>query len=341
MALLLCVAFLAETAHGQTLSLARKGGSEFWIDAVASPEAPFALQASANMHLWVDIQEEMTGPFSSRLNTAGIAGRFFRLTPLPSPPPPIRVVLIGDCTVADGSGWGQGIYDYFKSSAIVVNLAFPWQSTKVFLTSDEKAKMLVIKPDYVLMQFGMMDAQLCGGEPDDRCMTTLPQYADNLKTIVQMIRGFNGVPILVTPTTTRAFDAKGNAIRGWADRAAAMKEVAAEVQAHLIDLNQLITDLYTELGPEASAFITWPTDNIHFSAEGAKVVARLVVNALPDYFGPYLTGIFDPPPTASGEPGAINGGKGTRFQPSTPSPMSLSTNSQKTTFLFLRNAGRP
>ncbi len=76
-----------------------------------------------------------------------------------------------------------------------------------------------------------------------------------------------------------------------------MKEVAAELQTPLIDLTQLTVDLCNQLGPSGTEFMNGsPTDVLHLSPAGAVVIARLVVNAVPDALGPYLTGIFDPPP---------------------------------------------
>jgi lysophospholipase L1-like esterase len=155
--------------------------------------------------------------------------------------------------------------------------------------------MLVVKPDYVLIQFGYMDQ---GNAPER--YTNLQQFGDNLRTIVNTVRSFNGIPILVTLHAARVWDANGNVIPCWQDRNAVTKDVAADLKTPLIDLNQLTMDLFQKLGPSCNSFFHWPggepPDVMHLSAAGAVVVAQLVVNALPDSFGPYLTGIFDPPP---------------------------------------------
>jgi lysophospholipase L1-like esterase len=121
--------------------------------------------------------------------------------------------------------------------------------------------------------------------------------ADDFRTIVQTIRGFNGSPILITPPNPRLFDDKGKVISRYEDRSAVVKDVASELQTPLIDLNQLTRDLYTKLGESGSCYIPWnATDLLHYSTLGAQVIAGLVVNALPDNFGPYLIGIFNPRP---------------------------------------------
>jgi lysophospholipase L1-like esterase len=293
----------SDGAFGQSLSILGQNDRGLWIEAAAPPNSEYVLQESANLHLWVDINDAVSGQSSNRLDSTGVTQRFFRLKPWTPPAPPITVVLLGDSTVADFasddsrfSGWGQGIYGYFKTNVQTINLAYPCYSTKTFLASDENARMLAIKPDFVLMQFGLIDAFGCDGSATDYA-TTLTEYRDNLNTIVQSIRGFNGTPILVTPPVLRLFDANGKVLPHLPDRCAVMKDVAAKFQIPLIDLNQLTTDLFNKLGQSGSAYISmYPSDYAHYSQAGAQVIAGLVVNALPDSFGPYLIGIFNPPP---------------------------------------------
>jgi lysophospholipase L1-like esterase len=79
-----------------------------------------------------------------------------------------------------------------------------------------------------------------------------------------------------------------------------IREVSAELNTPLIDLYKITTALFQELGPTGTAFMHWdagePNDNMHISALGAVWVSRVLTHALPDSLGPYLTGIFDPPP---------------------------------------------
>jgi lysophospholipase L1-like esterase len=295
--LLLCIGLITHTALGQSLSLVRKGETQFWLEAATPPGMPHVLQASGNLHLWVDIQDEVQGALSKQLDHTRAAQRYFRLSPWAPPAPPITVMLIGDSTVADFisnnswfNGWGQGIYGYFKSNVQVVNLAYPGYSSKVFLTSAEKIKVLVIKPDYVLIQFGLLD-EFSNYEAQ---RTTLPEFEENLKTIVELIRGFDGIPILMTPPASRFWDAQGRITPLYQNRFAVIKSVAAELQTPLIDLNRLTTDLYNQLGKTGCADLQWGDDYLHFTDKGSLLVAGLVVNAVPDSLGPYLTGIFNP-----------------------------------------------
>lgn len=299
--LLLCyLTLFAHGALGQSLSILRNSPSNFWIRAAAPVDTRYVLQESVNLHLWVDLNDQVSGHSSNRFDTTGVAKRFFRLTPWKLPAPPITVVLLGDSTAADltnnlymVNGWGQGIYGYFKSNVRVVNLAYPGYSTKRFLGSDEKAKMVAIGPDFVLVQLGLDDEfALRLGEPQ---ATTLEEYAANLTTIVQLIRGFNGTPILITPPVQGFFDGTGKVVPLYEDRWKVERDVAAELQTPLIDLNQLSMDLFNKLGKSGSDSILLE-DDLHFTDRGAEVIAGLVVNALPDSLGPYLQGIFHPPP---------------------------------------------
>ena len=290
------MALLANAALGQSLSI-RKGESEFLISAAAPPDTRYVLQASGNLHLWVDISDEVSGQVSNRIDSSGTTNLFFRLT-APIPFPPITIVVLGDSSVADFAsnfnlfnGWGQGLHGYFKPNARVINLAYPGYSSKDFLASDEKAKMIAIKPDFVLVAFGLVDEF---GVPEEA--TTLEEFEDNLKTILQIVRGFNGTPILVTPSVERFFNAQGKTFPAYPDRFAVVADVAYELKTDFIDLNHLSVELVNQMGKSGSDYIWSGVEYLHFSDKGAKIIAGLVANALPDRLGPYLIGIFNPRP---------------------------------------------
>jgi lysophospholipase L1-like esterase len=274
----------------QSLSIRKQGESTYAIEASAPASNPHTLQASENLHLWIDLQENVTEAYSHTLTNAGNF-RYFRLKPSETVPP-IRVMLLGDSLTQDGSGWGGGIYGYFKPNATVINYGMANTSTKIFLRSAEKENMLLVKPNYVLMNYGFID-----NVPLDLGGTTLEEFEANLKTLIQMVRGFGGVPIMVAVQMPRIWDVDGKLVGGWMVRNEVTRRVAAEFNAPYIDFEQLTREVYEDLGPTRCAFMNLrPEDFMHFSPLGAKYISRLIVNALPDYFGPYLTGIFDAPP---------------------------------------------
>lgn len=210
--------------------------------------------------------------------------QFFRLRAWATEDAPITLVMIGDSTVADFAsnwemfyGWGSGIYGYLKPNVRVVNLSVPFQSSKTFPGSTQKDSLVTIKPDFVLVQFGLVDDYNL-----EHTKTTIPEYETNLKAIVQMIRDFRGTPVLVTPPVVGVFDDTGKVIPWMEERCAVVRRLSTELQTYLIDLHQLSKDLFNELGPVETARITWSADDpAHFKEAGAKVIARLVVDAFP------------------------------------------------------------
>jgi lysophospholipase L1-like esterase len=185
--------------------------------------------------------------------------------------------------------------NYFKPNATVINYAQPWTSSKIFLQSEELDKMLLIKPDYVLMEFGYSDYT-----PDPDRGSTAQEFADNLRQIIQIVRGFNGTPILITLHADRQWDATGKLIPYENPYNAITRQIAAEQHTPLIDLYKLSVELFNKLGQSGCAFMTWdpsnPADGMHVSSLGAVYISQLVSKSLPDNLGPYLLGVLDPPP---------------------------------------------
>lgn len=279
------VAFVCASAPGQSLSIAVDDEGGLLIGAEGPPETRYVLQGSGDMLHWEDLDDAMWSQSSYRIEEAGGPMRFFRLAPWTPPAGPITVVLTGDSTVADFTsnlshfhGWGQGIYGYFKPTVRVLNLAMPGQSSKSFMSSAEHAQMMALRPEYVLIQFGLIDE--FGSLPTHT--TTLPEFAEYLGMIVRDVRGFGGVPILLTPPARKLFDASGKLIPIYQDRFAVVRNVATELNVHFIDLNQLSSDFVNALGESGSEYIWWPGNYLHFSEAGAEAFAGLVVGALPE-----------------------------------------------------------
>jgi lysophospholipase L1-like esterase len=287
------IALSASSVLSQSLSIIKKGGSNYWVEATSEGNDPYTVQASENLHLWIDVQNDLQEPYSFELNSNGSSQRYFRLISSTGSPPPIRVMIIGDSMAADCCGWGRGVYNYFNENAIVVNYATPWASTKIFLQSEEYNKMLLIQPNYVLMQYGYID----GATTDPDRATTPEEFEANLKTIVETIRGFNGTPVLINLHAPRSWDAEGHLVTAWTTQNTIMKRVATELNTPFIDLYTITFDLFSKLGPSGTAFMEYtPGDNMHFSQAGGEYISRLLLNQVPDELGPYLTHILDPPP---------------------------------------------
>lgn len=202
----------------------------------------------------------------------------------PSVNKPLRVVLIGDSTVADyaaskpARGWGMYVQERFDSRVTVTNLAANGRSTKTFIQEGRWAGALALRPDYVLIQFGHNDSH-AKGRPEST--DAAGDYQDYLRQYIREARAIGAVPILVTPMLRRNYTADGkldDALQPYAD---AMKSVAAGEHAALIDLHSLSRGCYETLGAvDIQSLASEPNDRTHFNERGARGMAGLVVAEL-------------------------------------------------------------
>ena len=287
--LLLC-ALLAHGAFAQSLSI-RKASESYWVEATAPAEIPSTLQVSHDLRLWVDAQDVASELVSVKVNSDNDGPRYYRLRPSVEPAPDIRIMALGDSMAADDWGWAAGLYDYFKPNVTVLNYATPSATIKGFLLSAGYQAMLLVKPDYVFIQFGWADA--FEGNPSG---STPEEFKANLRTVIESVRAFNGVPFLVTLPGERLWSGQ----ELWPHPPLyndLFKEVATEQNVQLLDLYNISRDVVTKLGPAGSAFINLtPEDLHHVTLLGAKYFCRMLLRSLPDNMGPYLQGIYDRPP---------------------------------------------
>jgi lysophospholipase L1-like esterase len=289
-ALFTCAALLMSAAFGQSLSLT-KVDRQYRINASAPAENPGALQATEDFRLWVDVTNQVSDPMSLLLNYANVSSRFFRLIPASAEASPIRIIALGDSLITDDMGWGGGVYGYLKPNATFINWAYPGDSSVTTIRFHLNT-MSTVRPQYVFFEFGATD--MAQG-------VTEQQFEANLKTIVNGVRGFDGVPILVTVNCLRVFDASGNFVPWDLPYNAITRRVAAEMNVTLIDLSKMLGELYSRLGPSGSEFMKFidprfPNDTTHFSPMGAVWVSQMILKTLPS-LGPYLNPtILDPPP---------------------------------------------
>jgi lysophospholipase L1-like esterase len=208
------------------------------------------------------------------------------------------VYLAGDSTVATyGSGnypqqgWGARIKDMFSSGVTFNNRAIGGRSSKSFVDEGRLAAILgVIKPgDYLFVQFGHND-----GYSDPRLHTDpYTSYKTYLAMYIDLARQYGAIPVLVTPMGKRHYSSSGAFLNDFADRAAAMKELAAEKNCALIDLNAKSIGFYNGVGvPATTDIFLWlaagqyanfpngVADSIHFQEHGAAQLARLVVQGI-------------------------------------------------------------
>jgi len=215
--------------------------------------------------------------------------------------PPIAhgftIFLIGDSTMANKPlipgnperGWGQMLDIYFKAGVRVENHALNGRSSKSFRDEGHWATVQSrIKPgDWVIIQFGHNDEK---AQDPTRYTTAGGTFNANLARYVAETRALGATPLLATPVARRKFDAQGQPVNTHGDYVKALRDVAAQAQVPLLDLNLQSTDLLQRMGPEASKrlyiyvnpgeYASLPQgrqDDTHFCAFGASRMCDLAV----------------------------------------------------------------
>jgi lysophospholipase L1-like esterase len=152
---------------------------------------------------------------------------------------PIRIILVGDSTMATKSGYGDAFCARFTADVTCINLARGGRSTGSFRAEgrwDEVQHLLKdggnYRANYVLVQFGHNDQP---GKPG-RSTDLVTEFPSNMARYAQETRALGGVPVLVTPLTRRSFRGAylHNDLAPWAD---ATRKAAAREHAVLLDLN--------------------------------------------------------------------------------------------------------
>lgn len=194
----------------------------------------------------------------------------------------LRVVLVGDSTVAEKSGWGTAFSKLLAPDVECTNAARGGQSSKSFLDSKLWDKALALKPDWVLIQFGHNDQP---GKGPNRETT----YRANLIRYVDEARAAGAKPVLVTSMVRRTFQPDKQHLRvDLEPYVAAMKKVAEEKQVPLVDLHARSHELIEKLGAsgvaeakmEAEAKPPATHDGTHLNEHGGEMIAPLVADEL-------------------------------------------------------------
>ncbi|MGC9034790.1 MAG: rhamnogalacturonan acetylesterase [Verrucomicrobiia bacterium] len=189
------------------------------------------------------------------------------------------IYLLGDSTVCDQPfepwcSWGQ-MLPLFLHNVAIANYAESGESLRSSYSALRLSKVLdVIKPgDYVFIQFGHNDQK--DRTPGAGAFTT---YSEFLRRYVKAIRDKKANPVLITSMHRRTFDESGKITNSLGDYPAAVRAVAAELKAPLIDLNNMSKNFYEALGKDGSkaAF----QDGTHHNNYGAFELARCVVNGI-------------------------------------------------------------
>jgi pectinesterase len=197
----------------------------------------------------------------------------------------IRIVLVGDSTVGESSGWGPGFAAWINpATAECINAARNGRSSKSFFGENLWQPALDLKGDYYLIQFGHNDEPGKGPERETDPATTFPQ---NLSRYVNEARAIGARPILVTSLTRRKFTPgrPHQLLPSLVPYAAATARVAQLEHTPLLDLHARSIAFCEQLGEPGCEALSPRTaeggvDQTHLNAKGSAAIARLVVEEL-------------------------------------------------------------
>ncbi len=226
--------------------------------------------------------------------------------------PPIRIVLVGDSTVTDGSGWGTGFSLRVSPPAVVVNLSAEGRSSKSFIDEGRWAEALGRRGDYYLIQFGHNDEPGKGPERETDPETT---FRGNLERYVADARAIGARPVLVTSLVRRLYEPDGTIRTTQTPYVEVVRRLAREKQVPLIDLHAISMADAEHAGEEVWADLSprddkQQVDRTHLNAKGSEVVGRMVADAL-RLAVPDLTEYIVGAAASARVQGAVAGGAGT------------------------------
>lgn len=163
----------------------------------------------------------------------------------------VRIILVGDSTMAVQSGWGPGFCALLPPRVECINLARSGRSSLSYRTEGAWDHVMDVlkqnrgyKASYVLIQFGHNDQP---GKPG-RSTDVATEFPANLTRFVEGVRSAGAKPVLITPLERRVFqDGRlSNGLLAWAD---ATRHVAATEHVALIDLNAMSYAAMQAMGP--------------------------------------------------------------------------------------------
>ena len=235
----------------------------------------------------------------------------FLLTPgfAPGKKPKPVIYLIGDSTVKNGSGkgegglwgWGAFLHTQFDTSKISIrNRALGGRSSRTFISEGLWDNVLTtLKPgDYVFIQFGHNDSSpvndnsrargtLKGtGEETEEIVNILTNKHEIVHTYGWYIRKYisdakakGAIPVVCSPVPRNIWE-NGKVIRASGDYGKWAKESAQAEKAFFIDLNEIIAAKYDPLGENEVTAKLFLTDHTHTNEAGAIINAQAVAEGI-------------------------------------------------------------
>lgn len=216
---------------------------------------------------------------------------------LAEPPEAVRLILVGDSTMATRSGYGDALCARFRADVKCINLAKGGRSSGSFRAEgrwDEVQTLLrdgaAYRATYVLIQFGHNDQP---GKPG-RSTDLVTEFPVNMARYVSEARALGAVPVLVTPLTRRTFNGAWlhDDLAPWS---ATVRRVARSGKTDLLDLNAMSAAAVQAMGteeadtlaeeppPPPGAVPSEPKnrfDRTHLGPKGAALFSAMVAGEL-------------------------------------------------------------
>lgn len=226
---------------------------------------------------------------------------------------PVRILMAGDSTMAHQKefkavvdsatgekvnepigiyGWGQYFADFFDKDVTIVNKGLNGRSTLSYRTEGHWDKFILSqarKGDYVIFGFGGNDQK--ENKPGIYCSPE--DFSKNIETFISEVREKGATPILLSPIVRNKWDKRGKLVNTYGAYPDAAREVAKKTGVLFIDMEQSSRKLLEEYGVEKSKDLYFhieaglnrlypngKNDQSHFSPEGAKLMASLVVEGI-------------------------------------------------------------
>jgi lysophospholipase L1-like esterase len=208
------------------------------------------------------------------------------------PLPPVTVYIAGDSTVMTypptaanmQAGWGQFLRDQYTTQVTVSNQSIGGRTSRRFIEEGRLTTILnTIKTgDYLMVQFGTNDGNTTALYPDgEPYLVTTAEFQGFMLQFIQDARGKGAIPVLVTPPPRRSCTGDSHSFgNGLAGYSAAMKTVATQTGAALVDLNAKTLAYVNMIGCIASADFFLLNDGTHFQVNGARLMAGFVADGV-------------------------------------------------------------
>jgi len=202
----------------------------------------------------------------------------------PAQTAPVRIILVGDSTVAPVNGWGPGFCEDVTAQVACVNMAKNGRSTRSYRAEglwknvmDALGNNAEYRATWVFIQFGHND-QPGKPSPSDPAV----EFPANLRQFVREVRAAGARAVLITSLTRRTFNdgTLEDTLGPWAE---ATRKVAAEERIPVLDLNSDSAAAVQKMGSAEADKLAMPEpsfDYTHLGEKGSVFFGRMVADEL-------------------------------------------------------------